>query len=601
MQAVILAAGMGKRLKSKTAEHTKSMVAILGKTFLEHSLDKLTQFNLSRIVLVIGYCGDEIRRVIGDAYNGIPVEYVENTEYATTNNIYSLYLARDYLAREDTLLLESDLIYEAAVIKRLLDNPYPNLAAVARYKTYMDGTVVKINDNNEITAFISKEHFDYTEIDQYYKTVNIYKFSKQFITDQYLPFLDAYCSVVGRHSYYEQVLKVLLSLERHDLRVCVLDTEKWYEVDDLQDYDIAEGMFCTDPAQRLQKYTRRFGGFWRFDELKDFCYLVNPYFPPMRMVSEMQCMFMPLMANYPSGQTVHKALIENIWDLPPEMVLVGNGAAELINAAAGTLTGRIGIISPTFNEYPARITNGEIVYFKPNNADFAYTVDDLKRFASGIDALVLVNPDNPSGNFIKYDDLVDLIDFYNAANKRILVDESFVDFAVGYDENSLLRRDLLARYKNLIVMKSISKSYGVPGLRLGIMASGDTDFVAATQQKMSVWNINSFAEMFLQILNKYTGVYRDSCRHIARNRDWLFNELGNIPYLRPIPSGANYIMCQVLPPHTSAEICEKLLAYNILIKDLATKSGFDGKNYIRVAVKSESDNAELIEALKCIQ
>ena len=197
MQAIILAAGMGKRLKSKTAEHTKSMVAILGKTFLEHSLDKLTQFNLSRIVLVIGYCGDEVRRVIGNSYNGVPVEYVENVDYATTNNIYSLYLARDYLAQEDTLLLESDLIYDTSVIKRLLDNPHPNLAAVAKYKTYMDGTVVKINKNDEITAFISKEHFDYTEIDSYYKTVNIYKFTKEFLTDQYLPFLSAYCSVVG--------------------------------------------------------------------------------------------------------------------------------------------------------------------------------------------------------------------------------------------------------------------------------------------------------------------------------------------------------------------------------------------------------------------
>ena len=598
MQAIILAAGMGKRLKNKTAKHTKSMVEILGKTFLEHALDKLTQFNLSRIVLVIGYCGDEVRRVIGDTYNGVPVKYVENVDYAKTNNIYSLYLAHDYLVQEDTLLLESDIIFDASVIKRLLDNPYPNLAAVAKYKTYMDGTVVKINEKDEITAFIPKERFDYKEIDSYYKTVNIYKFSKDFLAKQYVPFLSAYCSAVGLHSYYEQVLKVLLSLEKRDLRVCILDTEKWYEVDDLQDYDIAENIFCDNLEEQAHKLHGRFGGFWRFDDLKDFCYLVNPYFPPKRMIEEMQNMFVPLLENYPSGQRVHKSLVENIWNISPDMVLVGNGAAELINAAMSTMTGRIGIILPTFQEYPARITNGEAVYFKPNNADFSYNATDLKQFADKIDTLVLINPDNPSGNFIPYPELIDLIDFYKAHDKRILIDESFVDFAVGYDENSLLCQDILTKYPNLIVMKSISKSYGVPGLRLGIMASSNTDFIKKTQKNMPVWNINSFAEMFLQILNKYSSVYRDACQKIAQNRESMFNELSKISYLRPISSAANYILCEVKQPYTSKEITGKLLSHNFLIKDCSDKTGFDNKNYVRIAVKSDTDNDALISVLK---
>ena len=147
-------------------------------------------------------------------------------------------------------------------------------------------------------------------------------------------------------------------------------------------------------------------------------------------------------------------------------------------------------------------------------------------------------------------------------------------------------------------MKSISKSYGVPGLRLGIMASSNTDFIAQVQKNMPVWNINSFAEMFLQILNKYTSVYRDACRKIAENRDWLLNELSKISYLRPIQSGANYILCEVLSGKTSAEICYNLLSYNVLIKDCANKTGFNGKNYIRLAVKSETDNSALIRALK---
>ena len=130
MQVVILAAGMGKRLKNKTKNHTKSMVEILGKTFLEHSLDKLTKFDISKIIIVIGYYGEEIKKVIGYTYNNIPIVYIENEDYETTNNIYSLYLTRAFLEQEDTLLLESDLIYDASIIEKLLENPYPNLAVV---------------------------------------------------------------------------------------------------------------------------------------------------------------------------------------------------------------------------------------------------------------------------------------------------------------------------------------------------------------------------------------------------------------------------------------------------------------------------------------
>lgn len=599
MQVVILAAGMGKRLKSKTKNHTKSMVEILGKTFLEHSLDKLTKFDISKIIIVIGYCGEEIKNVIGHNYNGVPVIYVENKDYATTNNIYSLYLTKSFLEQEDTLLLESDLIYDESIIENLINNPYPNLAVVDKFKAWMDGTVVKINKSDEIVSFIPKEHFEYKDITSYYKTVNIYKFSKEFLVKSYLPFLEAYCKTMGTNSYYELVLKVLLSLERNDLRVMRLNGEKWYEVDDLQDYDIAETMFCNDKTEKLNKYHRRYGGYWRFEELKDFCYLVNPYFPNPQLIDEMKNSFTNLLADYPSAQSIEKLLVANIWGLNENHVLVGNGAAELINALISEIKGDVGIILPTFQEYPARLKNHATVhYFTPKNPDFSYTINDLKEFSKEINTLILINPDNPSGNFISKMDLLELVEYLKLNNKTLILDESFVDFSEDSEINSMLDSELLDKYTNLIVIKSVSKSYGVPGIRLGIMATANTELLLQCYKNLPVWNINSFGEYFLQILNKHKKHYLKACTQIAKNRQEFFDELSNIPFLRPIKSQANYILCEVLKPYTSQELCQQVLEHNILIKDCQNKMGFDGKQYVRLAVKSSEDNAELTNVLQ---
>ena len=602
MQVIILAAGMGKRLKNKTKEHTKSMVEFLGKTFLEHSLDKVTKFEISRIVIVIGYCGDEIKSVIGDNYNGIPVVYVNNEVYATTNNIYSLYLAKDYMLEDDTLLLESDLIYEESIIKDLINNPYPNLAVVDKYKSYMDGTVVMVDENDAIVSFIPKEHFNFSDIENYYKTVNIYKFSKEFIRKDYLPFLEAYCKTMGNNQYYEQVLRVLLSLERNNMRVMKLDGQKWYEVDDLQDYDIAETLFCEDKEEKLKKYHSRYGGYWRFDKMKDFCYLVNPYFPTAKMNAELKNNFEELLTNYPSGQAVDKILIANTFNLEEKNVLLGNGAAELINTLIPQLTGDIGVILPTFQEYPSRISDNATLHeFIPDNRDFSYTKDDLVKFSKEVDTLVLVNPDNPSGNFISKAELLELTEELKAQKKKLILDESFVDFSEESEDNTMLDMDILNKYDNLVIIKSISKSYGVPGIRLGIMASSNTKLIEMCKKKLPVWNINSFGEYFLQILNKYKKYYKKACEQIAINRHDFYSQLSNISYLRPIKSQANYILCEVLAPYKSADLCLKALEKDFLIKDCQNKMGFNGKQYIRLAVKSKSDNDSLISLLKEIE
>lgn len=158
MQAIILAAGMGKRLREFTKNNTKCMVKVNGIPLIDRMLSQLSELNLNRVIIVVGYKGDELIQHIGHRYDQkLDIEYVFNHVYDKTNNIYSLALASDKLLEDDTLLIESDLILDDNMFRLILDNPYPNLALVAKYQTWMDGTMVKIDEDCNIVNFIPKK------------------------------------------------------------------------------------------------------------------------------------------------------------------------------------------------------------------------------------------------------------------------------------------------------------------------------------------------------------------------------------------------------------------------------------------------------------
>ena len=602
MQAIILAAGMGKRLGNLTQGNTKCMVKVNGVSLIDRMLTQLSGLNLSRVVLVIGYKGEKLRDYVGDEYKGLKIEYIENPIYDRTNNIYSLSLAEKELQEDDTLLVESDLIFDDTLFPMIVNNPYPNLALVAKYETWMDGTMVRLDEDNNIVNFVPKKAFRYEDVGSYYKTVNIYKFSKEFLCTQYVPFLNAYTKALGNNEYYEQVLRVITLLDRCELKALPLTGQKWYEIDDVQDLDIAETIFAPE-EDRLPLYQKRYGGYWRFPNLLDFCYLVNPFFPPQKLKDELKANFDVLLSEYPSGMRINSLLIAKYFHIKKDYAVVGNGAAELIKALMEGLEGKIGTILPTFKEYPNRCKPEQLICFIPANRDFSYTAADLMDYFTdkSISTLVLVNPDNPSGNFIPYNDLLTLIEWAKHRNIRIIVDESFVDFSEGYEHNTLLKDDVLEKFPNLVVMKSISKSYGVPGLRLGVLASGDTALISRIRKEVAIWNINSFAEFYMQIFGKYEGDYKKASALFIAERERFYKELQAISWLRVIPSQANYFLCEVTGKYTSYDLMKLLLMkHNLFIKDCSTKKGFDGKNYIRIAIRNAADNDKMLDSLKML-
>lgn len=601
MQAIILAAGLGRRLGEVTQNLAKCMIEVSGKTLMARALKQLDARHFSRIVIVIGWQGEVLKRHILTCNIQTPIIFVENPIFDKTNNIYSLSLVQDYLKEEDTLLLESDLIFDDSALDKILNDKNENAALVSPYTAGMDGTVVVLNNNGMITHFIQKNDFDFERSHLYYKTVNIYKFEKNFINQYYIPFLNAYTAACGTNEYYEQVLSILTRLDKINIAGVVLRKEKWFEIDDIFDLHYANIVFAK-PDEKLKATNARYGGFWRNAELLDFMYLTNPFYPTKRIEEELKANTELILKAYPSGQKMTSLLAGKHFGVSAENILLANGAAEIILALSIYLKGKkIALCLPSFEEYINRfISNGfEPIIFTPKNNDFSYNTEDLIAFLkeNKPEVFLLVNPDNPSGNIIPKNDLIKLSKFCEENKILLIIDESFVDF---YDINeSLITPSFLRTHQSVLVVKSISKSYGVAGLRLGVLASGDAKAVADIAELLPIWNINGFAEFFMQIASHFEADYKAALELFKIERAWFFAALQSLPFLRVIPSAANYFLCEVLPPFSSAQITERLFSqHKILIKDCSAKKSFNNGNFIRFAIKDRNANQALLNALK---
>ena len=603
MQAVILAAGMGKRLKELTRNNAKCMVEVNGISLVERALRILDKKNLTKIVIVVGYEADYLMRFIDSLQIATPIVFINNEIYDKTNNIYSLLMAKEYMVAEDTLLLESDLIFEEDLINCLIEDPRPTLALVDKFASWMDGTCMELDEDDSIRDFIPGKYLKFEEKENYYKTVNIYKFSQNFSANTYIPFLEAYLKAMGVNEYYESVIKLIALLENSEIRAKRLTGQVWYEIDDVQDLDIASTMFPNSKEERYQALTARYGGYWRYPKMLDYCYLVNPYFPPKKMLEEIKSNFDVLIAQYPSGMRVNSLLASKNFSVKQNHIVVGNGAAELIKGLVESFEGKMGIITPTFEEYHHRY-KGEIVAFDSAKQDFTYTAKDLIDFytANPINQLVIINPDNPSGNYLGTEELMELIEWSKVNQIQLVIDESFVDFSEDNVElkNTILTEDVLGMYDELYIVKSISKSYGVPGLRLGVLASSNEEVIARLKKNVAIWNINSFGEFYMQIAEKYKKDYLKSLEKMQEARKIFVKELSEIPFVKVFPSQANYVMCELTDGHDSKKVAEDLLEKNILIKDLTSKIG-NGKQYIRLAVRTVDENRYLVEQLNLLK
>lgn len=597
MQGIILAAGMGSRLKKLTQNKPKCMVEVSGVTLIERALRQLDKLNLNRIIIVTGYACDILTSYVNGLEIDTPIVYVNNVIYNRTNNIYSLYLAKDYLESDDTLLLESDLIFEDGILEQIVSDKRENLALVDKYESWMDGTCLVVGENDEIENFVPGRKFDFSSSRNYYKTVNIYKFSREFSCRYYIPFLEAYSKALGYNEYYEEVLRIITILDNPPIGVKRLEGERWYEIDDEADLDIAESFFSKDDYDQLDKIQHRYGGYWRYPKLTDFCCPINSFYPPQKMKDEIVASFDSLVTQYPSANEVNSLLAGKIFGIDHNMVIVGNGIPELIREIMNQVPGRVGIIQTAFNEYTRRI-RGEKIIYSPESEDFSYTVRNLIQYftENRVDSLIISNPDNSSGNFIRREDMEQLLQWSDRENIILVVDESFIDYAE--ESYSLLAEEILLQYKKMIVIRSISEPHGMPGIRLGILATANQQIVDRIRQDISIWNVNSIAEFYMQIFEKYKKQYLLSLKEIIKERKRFIEGLSHIGEIKVIGSQANHLMIEILNGFTARNVTRDLLSdYNLLVKDLSVKRMNSNHQYIRIAIRSPKENGKFIECL----
>jgi len=596
MQAVILAAGIGKRLKPITDTIPKCLVPVNGKPMLINTLELLESRGIKEVMIVVGYLKEKVYEVVGHSFGKIKISYIENDIYDKTNNVYSLWLARDRL-NKDTILLECDLYYGADLIDKLLDSKQECKVLVSKFEPFMRGTVVEIGPNNVIKRLITTEeqHPGFNFSDKY-KTINIYYFSGAFLQQYLVPNLDLYVKTYGTSSYYEVVLGALIYLRKPEIHATIADAIKWFEIDDENDLHKAEYYFASQ-EERLKMISRLHGGYWRYD-FTDFCYLFNLYFPSEALLSELESFLPVLVNNYPSGMDTIVHLASRAMNIPADKLVVGNGASELIRLLNVHYVKKISIPIPTFNEYENMLEPARINYFdtEPNNFVLepeAY-VESVKK--SGSNAALIINPNNPTSLLEPKDKMRCILDSLKHI-EFVIVDESFIDF-VGQDRIAISVEDLLDEYPNLILIRSLSKEFGVPGIRIGYIASSNERFVKQMHKHCPIWSINSIAEIFLEILPRYRSDYINSLELIRRDRDNLYEAISQVPYLKVYKPTANFIFAQVQGGMTSETLKEKLfLDYNLLIKDCSNKTGLEDKNYIRISVRKPIDNEQLIKAL----
>jgi threonine-phosphate decarboxylase len=342
-------------------------------------------------------------------------------------------------------------------------------------------------------------------------------------------------------------------------------------------------------------------GYERARKITDFCYIANPYYPTPSMLKDLQRRLPQLIKSYPSSQPVlSQRHLAKVLHVNPESLIIGNGASELIAFIEETLVENIGIPVPTFSEYLEKLRDARSARLFPlppeNNyqLDLDAYLDWIRR--QGLKSALVINPGNPTGQFHPMEELLRFLQGARGLD-LVMVDESFIDFA-GDPIPSLL--PVADRFPNLLIVRSMSKHCGVPGLRLGYCYTSNQKVLRHLRRVIPVWNINSVAEYFLSQLPPTDKEYHRARKRLMADVQWLYNEVRGIPGFSPYPTGANFILIRVDTGQSAAELQQQLLVeFQLYVRDCSNKVGMD-RRHIRVASQGRQKDSRLVKALKAL-
>lgn len=352
-------------------------------------------------------------------------------------------------------------------------------------------------------------------------------------------------------------------------------------------------------SEKYEFISAQHGGYYRHNFI-DHAYLYNLYFPPEAIFTNLKNQIHDLVLNYPMAQDALAELISKIIDQPAERIVVGNGAAELIKIVSGHIASKLIVPVPSFNEYANAAPASQVVEFPLEFPSFQLDVEKYaaEAFRVKADVAVVVTPNNPTSMLIPKTELIRLAKKLEAHDCVLIVDESFLDFAENPEEISLEQE--IENYPNVAIFKSMSKAYGICGLRIGYMLTANSKFSKAVRNGVHIWNINGFAEEFLRLLPNYKYEFIASCEKVRTDRDSLYKKLCGIEGMTVFKPDANFIFCRLPDTAQSApEITKNLfIEHNIYIKDCVGKTQPDSDRYIRIASRTQTENRTLVKALR---
>ena len=592
MKAVILAAGYGGRMSPLTKEIHKTLLKVNGERIMDLIIKSLINNNIKDIVIVTGYKKEQLKNHLINNFNDIPFQFIHNEKYATTNNIFSLALAFEQIKFDkDIIMIESDLIYSSDVIEKAINSKFKNLALISPYKIGMDGTVVEVLDNKIIGLYPPHLQGENFNLFDKFKTLNIYKFSKEFCKNEFKKLLVYYAKSIDDNCYYELILGILIYMQRQEIFCEIVPNEKWVEVDDPNDLIGAE--FHFNKKNRISILEHSFGGYWNYDII-DFCFIRNMYFPTKSMMAEMKNNLPFLLENYGSKQKVLNEKLSYVLQYNKENLIALNGAAQIYPIISEIIKNQeILIPNPGFGEYE-RLFNVEDTYI--DNGDVNYNL--IERKVKKNSNIVFVNPNNPTGTMLKTSWILKMIDTY--PNKFFIVDESFIEFS---DESSIINYLEDSSRDNVIVIRSMSKTYGLPGVRLGFIYSCNKKLISNIYTKIPIWNLNSLTEFFMEIILKNKRALEKSIEKTKIDRESFINSLNNLAFVEKVyNSGANFILFKTNSKLSNIDVSNYLIQNHLIyIKDVSSKFDSKTNTYFRVAVRNPKENNLLIKILQNIK
>ena len=587
MRAIILAAGYGRRMQPLTDHVHKALLPVGNTTILSRIVEGLSSIGVTEQVVVTGYRAEDVRAYCLEKHPGVRFKFVHNERFDSTNNIVSLSLALQAMRLDqDVILIESDLLFDRSVLEALKTDEQENIALVDRWRPGMDGTVVAVE--NGLVAQVIPPHLqgDQFRFDDKYKTLNIYRFDNKFCREIFQPLLSCYADIQD-NCYYELVLGMLVNMQRQRIKAAIVEGTKWAEVDDPN--DLASARFTFEPEQRKKLLDRGAGGYWAFD-LLDFHFIRNMHFPTDAMMAALRQALPALARQYGSRQEILDQKLAWFLKVPAERVVALSGASQIFPLLPALL-GSEGALTPapTFGEF-SRAFPERKTYSDHNGIDWA----ELEEKAKSARLVVFVNPNNPTGTTLGTQKIHQFAK--ENPEKLVLVDESFVDYC---DERSVMSRLEEAPLTNVLVIRSLGKSHGVPGLRLGFAYSGDTGLLARLRGMLPIWSLASPAEHLLELLLKSRPELASSIERTKRDRDDLAEVIAKVPGVAEVKKGgANFVLARLSgAPSLAARATDRLIAkHNIYVKDLSGRLAPDAA-WLRFAVRLPHEHRRLAEAL----